>query len=58
LQTFLENNPFNFVKYFDTDYKIVSLLQENNPLKLSTYIQSLPEEKQTEIVSKIDQIHQ
>lgn len=58
LQTFLENNPFNFVKHFDTDYKIVSLLQENNPLKLSTYIQSLPEEKQIEVVSKIDQIHQ
>jgi hypothetical protein len=57
-QIFQKNNPINFVKNFSQDQKILELLQENNPTKLQSYIQSLPETQQAEVKKTLATFHQ
>ncbi len=58
LHSLKQNNPLNLLWYISQDTKIFRMLEENNPLKLQTYLQSLPEEKQANVLAQIEKIHQ
>lgn len=55
MQSFQESNPLNFVGNFSQDTQIYNLIKEG---KISQYLETLPEDKKQEVLSKIETFHQ